>query len=893
MQWHEKSAEAVLQEEQSSVNGLTAAEAGRRLGVHGSNVITEKRRKPPFLMLLDQFNDFMIIVLLSAAVISWFIGEAADTITIIVIVIMNAAIGFVQEYRAEKAIAVLRRMTAPSARVRRDGLESEIPAAMLVPGDIILLVAGDIVPADCRLIETAVLLADESALTGESVPVEKNADVLQDHLLSLPDRKNMAYQGTVVTYGRGTAIVIATGMHTQFGKIAAMLAREEEVKTPLQKRLSVFSKKLSVAVLVICAMILAIGIIRGEPFFLMLLTSISLAVAAIPEALPAVITVSLALGARKLMGQNALIRKLLAVETLGAVTYICSDKTGTITLNRMEVSRIYCDGAAQPADAPANPVDQTAKIDNQIQAPFAALFTALALSNDVRQAASGEFSGDSTEVALCEMARRYGFSRAELESRLKRVAEIPFSSERKCMTTLHHYGNSAFVSYTKGAIDILIDRIINVLTSAGLREIDREAIRSVNEAMTSEGLRVVGIAMKSWEEAPQDISPHNLETGLTFLGLVGMMDPPRKEAQEAVAVCKSAGIRPVMITGDHPLTAVAVARKIGIIDGKEAAMTGPELQRLSQAEFKDKVEYVKVYARVSPEQKLSIVRALQDRGQFVAMTGDGVNDAPALKRADIGIAMGITGSDVAKQAAHMVLLDDNFATIVNAVREGRKIYDNIRKFIKYLLTTNSGEILTLFLAPFFEMPIPLLPVQILWINLVTDGLPALALSGEPAEGNVMKRPPRPPRESIFAGGLGVHAIWVGLLMAFTALFVQAWAIRNGNGHWQSMVFTMLCLTQLGHCLAIRSERESLFKIGLLSNKYLLGAVAITFVLQMAVVYVPFLNPIFGTQPLAAGELVFVIAMSAVVFCAVEIEKFAKRRFQHYSSARRAHSPTDA
>ncbi|OPY90547.1 MAG: Calcium-transporting ATPase 1 [Syntrophus sp. PtaU1.Bin208] len=710
---------------------------------------------------------------------------------------------------------------------------------------------------------------EEAALTGESAPVEKSAEVLTEEELPLGDRTNMAYKGTFVTYGRGAGIVAETAMKTEFGKIAAMLQEEEEVKTPLQKRLETFGRKLAVAVLVICVVVLGIGILRGEQPLLMLLTAISLAVAAIPEALPAVITIALALGAKKLIKLKALIRKLPAVETLGSVTYICSDKTGTLTLNRMTVEELFFNGRRVAVEdfAAGEGEKGTASV----------FLSALALSNDAQAGNGGEVLGDPTETALYRIAEKSGYDKAELERTHRRVAEIPFDSERKCMTTFHEW-EGGLVSFTKGAVDVLVEKSRDMMMPEGPVTIDPGEIKGLNESMAAGGMRVLCFAMRRWDRLPDDLSPGNVEKEMTMIGLVGMIDPPRKEAGAAVALCRSAGIKTVMITGDHPATAQAIAAKLGILDGDgQAVMTGLELEKLSLEEFEERVEHIRVYARVAPEQKLKIVKALQDRGQYVAMTGDGVNDAPALKRADIGIAMGITGTDVSKEAASMILLDDNFASIVNAVKEGRKIYDNIRKFIKYLLTTNSGEIWTLFLAPVVGLPIPLLPIQILWINLVTDGLPALALSLEPAEGDVMNRPPRHPKESIFSDGLGFHAIWIGLLMAGTVLFLLFWSIRTGNPHWQTMVFTFLCLTQLGHVLAIRSEKESLFKIGLFSNRYLLGAVLLTFLLQMATVYVPFLNPVFKTTPLTLAETLFTVGLSSIVFFAVEIEKFIKRR----------------
>ncbi len=505
--------------------------------------------------------------------------------------------------------------------------------------------------------------------------------------------------------------------------------------------------------------------------------------------------------------------------------------------------------------------------------------TALALNNDTHRDSKGAVVGDPTEIALYNIAKDKGFDKHHVEEKFKRIEEIPFDSDRKCMTTFHEgwEGKGEIVSFTKGAVDVLMEKSDNILTTEGLKPIDSETIHRINERMAADGLRVLGVAMRVWDTMPASVTPDDVETGLTVIGLTGMMDPPREEAREAVAMCRAAGIKPVMITGDHPITARTIARRIGIIDHDSDVMTGIRLERLPMDDFEDKVEHISVYARVAPEQKLKIVKALQDKGQYVAMTGDGVNDAPALKRADIGVAMGITGTDVSKEASHMILLDDNFATIVKAIKEGREIFDNIRKFIKYVLTSNAGEVWTLFLAPFMGLPIPLLPIHLLWINLVTDGLPGLALTAEPAEKDVMKRHPRHPQESIFAHGLGVHIRWVGFLLGGVTIFTQAWSIHTGHSHWQTMVFTVLCLSQMGHVLAIRSEKESLFSQGLLTNKPLLGAVLLTFILQLATIYIPFLNPIFKTEPLSLGELAFALAVSSILFIAVEIEKWFKRR----------------
>ncbi|MBI5682973.1 MAG: cation-translocating P-type ATPase, partial [Deltaproteobacteria bacterium] len=639
-------------------------------------------------------------------------------------------------------------------------------------------------------------------------------------------------------------------------------------------------KRLAIAVLAICAVVFGIGIMRGEQPLLMLLTAISLAVAAIPEALPAVVTISLAISAKKMIKQNTLIRKLPAVETLGSVTYICSDKTGTLTLNKMEVEEIWVDGKIVQSLG-------VMELNSQLSTPRSLLFSALALSNDADTDVNGKIIGDPTEVALYNIAKGKGFDKEKLEREFPRVAEIPFDSDRKMMTTIHQksevrsqkseekYG---YISFTKGAIEVLIEKSSNLLTSNGLETIDAEEINRINERMSADGLRVLCVAMRRWEVLPSDTTPEKVETGLTILGLIGIIDPPREEAKEAVALCKAAGIIPIMITGDHPITARAIAIRLGIVeDDLKTIITGRELERLSLEEFEERVLHIRVYARVAPEQKLKIVKALQDKGQFVAMTGDGVNDAPALKRADIGVAMGRTGTDVAKGAAHMLLLDDNFATIVKAVKEGRRIYDNIRKFFKYLLTSNSGEIWTVFLAPFLGLPIPLLPIHILWINLVTDGAPALALSAEPSEWDVMKRKPRPPEQGLFAEGMWQHILWVGLLMAGITLITQSWAITSGSSHWQTMVFTVLCLSQFGHVLAIRSEKESLFSQGIFSNKPLLYSVLLAFILQMATIYVPLLQPVFKTEPLTSNELIISIVLSSVVFFAVEMEKWWKRR----------------
>jgi Ca2+-transporting ATPase len=863
--WHVLTADEVAQRLETTSNGMSPEQAAKRLAHYGANEIKEKRARSSWRMLLDQFSDFMIIVLIIAAVISGIVGDIEDTVAIIVIVILNAVIGFVQEYRAERAMAALKRMAEAGAHVLRDGHPKIINASELVPGDVVLLEAGNVVPADLRIIETARLKIDESALTGESVAVEKQTGALSSAALPLGDKTCLAYKGTIVTYGRARGMVVATGMDSELGKIAALLSEDGEMKTPMQKRLALFGKRLALAALAICVLVFIVGVMRGEPVLLMFMTAISLAVAAIPEALPAVVTISLALGARKMVRQHALIRRLPAVETLGSVTFICSDKTGTLTQNKMHVSAIYTDGALCD---PLRDVKQTE--------PWPELFHALALSNDAHLDRHNKAQGEPTEAALLHAAQTAGYDKAALEQEAPRLKELPFDSERKRMTTFHGAVGDV-IAYTKGSPESILPCCNRVLMAGGERNVDQTVLLKQAEVMAADGLRVLAVAYRRWTALPASELPDELERELIFLGFVGLIDPPRGEAREAVTQCRSSGITPVMITGDHPATARAIASQLGILSGSDGrVMTGVELALLDQEAFKAEVGQVRVYARVDPAQKIRIVRALQDQGEVVAMTGDGVNDAPALKAANIGIAMGKGGTDVAREAAHMVLLDDNFATIVHSVRQGRRIFDNIRKFIKYTMTSNAGEIWTIFLAPFLGLPIPLLPIHILWINLVTDGLPGLALTAEPAERGIMRRPPRPLQESIFAHGMWQHMIWVGLLMGGVCLFTQAWALHSGSAHWQTMVFTVLTLSQMGHVLAIRTEKESLFGAGMFSNPLLMFAVLLTFVLQMATIYVPILNPIFKTEALSMGELLLCLALSSVVFFAVEAEKLLVR-----------------
>jgi P-type Ca2+ transporter type 2C len=878
--WHQLDPPAVLRELMTdSASGLTEAEATRRLAANGRNELAGSGIRNPWLILWEQLTALLVVVLIVAAVVSAILGDYKDAVAIGVIVVLNALLGFSQEYRAEKAIAALKKLSVPSVRVRRDGEIREVEASLLVPGDIVILEAGNFIAADCRLFASAGLQTHEAALTGESEPIKKVTIAIAQSDLPLGDRRNMAFMGTFITAGRGEAVITETGMRTELGRIATLIQQVGTEPTPLQRRLSHVGRTLAITALLLVALIFVLGLLRGEELRLLFLTAVSIGVAAVPEGLPAVVTIALALGAQRMLKRRALIRKLSAVETLGSVTVICSDKTGTLTENRMTaaVLELADESLDLEDDIPAD----------RAMAGFRLLLAAGALCNDARSSTSG----DPTEAALVTAAGRFDLRKPDLDELFPRIDEVPFSSERKRMTTIHRVpsdpgpasldagiGAWPYLAFTKGAVDSLLE-IADAVWIHGraepLTEMWRDRLAGANEGLARKGMRVLGVAFRGLESRP-DAADLNLEQDLVFLGMVGIIDPPRPEAFSAVARCKSAGIRPVMITGDHPLTAQSIADRVGIID-HGAIVTGTQLERLSSTDLESVTDSARVYARVSPEHKLRIITGLQRRGQIVAMTGDGVNDAPALKKADIGVAMGITGTDVAREAADMILLDDNFATVVAAVEEGRVIYDNVRKFIRYILTTNSGEIWVMLASPFLGMPLPLLPLQILWMNLVTDGLPALALGVEPAEAELMQRPPYPPGESIFARGMGRHVLWVGVLMGSLSLGVGFWYWHIGDSRWQTMLFTTLTLSQMAHVMAIRSERRSLFQIGLLSNKPLLGAVALTVFLQLALIYVPWLQPVFATLALPLKDLGLTLAISSSTFVAVEVEKWILRR----------------
>jgi P-type Ca2+ transporter type 2C len=910
--WFTKTVEEVLQETGSDrTQGLTSQEVVRRQGRYGLNELEDRGTKSPWKILWEQFTETMVVMLIVSAIITLLLQEYKDAIAILVIVVLNSILGFTQEYRAEQAMAALKKMAVPKVRARRDGQVVEIPAQQLVPGDVILLEAGNAIPADGSLLESVNLRVQESVLTGESEPVEKATQAIDKEHPALGDQHNRIFMGTVVTYGRGTAVITETGMQTELGKIAEMIQSVGGETTPLQRRLAQLGKTLAIAAMMIVAVVIVLGLLRGEDLRTMFLTAISMAVAAVPEGLPAVVTIALAMGAQRMLKRNSLIRKLPAVETLGSVTTICSDKTGTLTENRMTVTMV--DVAGNRVDLQEKLSDYSPTISKAASvAPVidqnnavAVMLAGGALCNDaILETKEQEFSaiGDPTEGALVVAAVRAGLWKSDLESALPRVAELPFDSDRKRMSTFHHHQGAQelpevlrdllaspafdeeepYVMVTKGAVDGLLDISDRVWSDRKIVMMDdgwRKRILDANNDLALKGMRVLGVAFRqSSEEESRQVS-EEMEQGLVFVGMFAMIDPARPEVKAAVRTAKEAGVRPIMITGDHPLTALHIAKELGIADNQEV-ITGVELEKMDVAQLKDRLRTVSVFARVSPEHKLNIVTALQELGQIVAMTGDGVNDAPALKKADIGVAMGITGTDVSKEAADMVLLDDNFATIVSAVKEGRRIYENIRKFVKYTMTSNFGEIIVMLVGPFVGLGLPLLPLQILWVNLVTDGLPGLALTQEPSEPDTMKRPPRDPQEQMFSRGLGTDVLWIGALMGAISLLTGLWAFHfNHEFAWQTIIFTTLTLAQMGNALASRSEHQTLWEAGIFTNPSLLGAVVLTFALQMAVVYLPFLQNIFKTTSLSVLELGVSLGASVLVLLVIDGVKLLQRAVQ--------------
>lgn len=855
--------------------GISSPQAEEKLKQYGKNTLAKEKKARPLKIFFGQFRDIMVIILLIATVISFFLGEVYDAVTIIVIVLVNAILGFVQEYKTEKTLLALKNMTAPTAKVYRDGKLTELPAADLVPDDVIVLEAGDKVPADAVLLHAKGVLAEESILTGESAAVPKEVGDVNDSDNSI-GKSNILYSGTVITKGTADAKVIATGLSTQMGKISDMLTDIDEELTPLQKRLAELGKAVAIICLAVCAIVAGAGILRGEPAFDMLMTGISIAIAAIPEGLPATVTIALALAVGRMLKQKALVHKLHSVETLGCTSVICTDKTGTITENKMTVSKVCCDGKQYDISGNGYRIAgeitlNGSAVNPAAEKPLSELMTCGVLCNNAaisssrpvetrqrgRLDTSGEWEtvGDPTEIALLAAAAKAGITAEKLKGSYHKADEIPFDSETRCMTVISRSG-SALTAFSKGAADVILDRCGFILTSDGIKPLTpsiKRRIEAEHEKMTEDALRVLAFADKVLTSGCQQ---QDIETGMVFLGLMGMTDPPRAEAINAVKLCRSAHIRTVMITGDHKNTAAAIAKKAGIYKKGDTVLTGAELEAMSDSELESIIDKVTVYARVNPADKLRIVRAFKKHGEIVTMTGDGVNDAPAIKEASIGVAMGVTGTDVTKQAADVVLLDDNFATLVSAVEQGRGIYANIRKFVRYLLSCNIGEVLTMFLGIIMGMPITLLPTQLLLVNLVTDGLPAIALGVEPAERENMKQPPRRSDESFFSDGLMTKIIFRGILIGlctlgcfalFTYMFGDLTIARTGA------LFTLI-MSQLAHVFECKSEKKNIFTVPYFSNPKLILAVLVSAAVIFAAMYVPFLQIIFTTAPLTLKQL---------------------------------------
>ena len=859
MQYYFEEAEAVMQSQGTSNQGLSANKAAKRLEETGKNQLEEGKKKSLIMRLLDQMKDPMVIVLIAAAVISGLFNEIADMVIILVVVILNAVLGCFQESKAEHAIEALQKMSAPHTKVRRDNVISNIKSEDVVVGDIVLLEAGDSVPADMRLTTTASLKIEEAALTGESVAVEKNKETIMatDSEVPLGDRFNMAYMGTNVAYGRGEGVVTATGMATEMGKIAGILAETKDSKTPLQIKLASLSKILSILVIAICIIIFAVNIIRSGGFgnsdiLELLLTSVSLAVAAIPEGLVVVVTILLSIGVTKMSKRNSIIRKLTAVETLGCTQIICSDKTGTLTQNKMTVVDHYGDEAL--------------------------LAEAMALCTDVEVDAFGEFMGEATELALVIYADKLNLNKKGLESKKPRIGEVPFDSDRKLMSTVHQVSKDSYRQYTKGAPDEILKVCTSILINGevvALTDELKKEVSAANKGMADKALRVLGAAWKDDSTQPAEYNSAAIESNMTFIGLTGMIDPIRPEVKAAIAECKDAGIRAIMITGDHRDTAVAIAKELGILGKDQKAITGAQLSEMSDEEFERTIETYSVYARVQPEHKVRIVNTWHKKGKVTAMTGDGVNDAPALKSADIGIGMGITGTDVTKNVADMVLTDDNFASIVYAVEEGRRIYENIRKAIQFLLASNLSEVLAIFIATMASVQL-FAPIHILWINLITDTFPAMALGMEGAEDDMMKRQPRDSKEGIFADGLAVNVVYQGILLAILTLI--SYFIGNDKSHitGMTMAFLTLSMCEVFHAYNLRSRKKSIFKVHKM-NLYLVGATVLSAIFTGGVIYIPGLNTVFRLTALSAGNFLTALGLAVIVIPVVEMVKLMQRQ----------------
>ncbi len=866
--WYKKSKNEILKElDVDEKNGLSSNEALRRLEKYGKNKLVTKKKKTLFKQLLSQLKDVMIYILIIAAIISAFLGEISDALIILLVIVINAVIGVVQESKAEKALDALKELSTPKALVKRDGSLKEILSEDIVPGDIVIIDAGRYIPGDLRLIDTANLKIEESAFTGESVPSEKDASFLPDKEIPIGDQNNMAFMSTLATYGRGVGVVVGTGMNTEIGKIAKMIEQEENDETPLQKKLSELGKILGFLAVGICIIIFIISFFQGRDLLEMFLTSISLAVAAIPEGLPAIVAIVLALGVQRMVKKNAIIRKLPAVETLGSVSIICSDKTGTLTQNKMTVTTVYTnDSYIKESEFNLNENESKLLVDCMV------------LCNDATYSEKNQ-TGDPTEISLLESSFKLNILKEKLEKDFKRIDEIPFDSDRKLMTTVNLVDNKARV-FTKGALDSILSICNKISINGKLLDFTKEYKAKVLEnsnIMSDKALRVLAFAYK--DISKENIVLDSLEKDLVFIGMVGMIDPPRLEVKDSIKLCKSAGITPVMITGDHKNTAFAIANELGIAENISQAITGHEIDKFKEEEFNEKIINYRVFARVSPEHKVKIVKAFKSHGNIVSMTGDGVNDAPSLKAADIGVAMGITGTDVSKGASDMILTDDNFSTIVSAVEEGRKIYLNIKKSIVFLLSCNLGEILTLFTAILLNWNSPLQPIHILWVNLITDSFPALALGVDKTKEDVMNNPPRNPKESIFVKSDKVQLIINGVLIGGITLFAFKLGERlyaDSLIHAQTMAFVVLSVSQLFLSLSLRSNTKSAFSLGLFSNKYLVYSILLGIFLQVIIISISFIANIFKVTPLLLYDWIVVILVSLIPFAINEILKLFRK-----------------
>lgn len=867
--WYKKSKNEILQElDVDEKNGLSSTEALRRLEKYGKNKLETKKKKTLFKQFLSQLKDVMIYILIIAAIISAFLGEISDALIILLVIIINAVIGVIQESKAEKALDALKELSTPKALVKRDGSLKEILSEDIVPGDIVIIDAGRYIPGDLRLIDTANLKIEESAFTGESVPSEKDASFLPDKEIPIGDQNNMAFMSTLATYGRGVGVVVGTGMNTEIGKIAKMIEQEENDETPLQKKLSELGKILGFLAVGICILIFIISFFQGRDLLEMFLTSISLAVAAIPEGLPAIVAIVLALGVQRMVKKNAIIRKLPAVETLGSVSIICSDKTGTLTQNKMTVTTVYTNDS-YIKESEFNLNDNESKL----------LVDCMVLCNDATYSEKSQ-TGDPTEIALLESPFKLNILKEKLEKEFKRIDEIPFDSDRKLMTTVNLVDEKKARVFTKGALDSILSICNKISVNGKLLDFTKEYKAKVLEnsnIMSDKALRVLAFAYK--DISKENIVLDSLEKDLVFIGMVGMIDPPRLEVKDSIKLCKSAGITPVMITGDHKNTAFAIANELGIAEDISQAITGHEIDKFKEEEFNEKIINYRVFARVSPEHKVKIVKAFKSHGNIVSMTGDGVNDAPSLKAADIGVAMGITGTDVSKGASDMILTDDNFSTIVSAVEEGRKIYLNIKKSIVFLLSCNLGEILTLFTAILLNWNSPLQPIHILWVNLITDSFPALALGVDKTKEDVMNNPPRNPKESIFVKSDKIQLIINGVLIGGITLFAFKLGERlypDSLIHAQTMAFVVLSVSQLFLSLSLRSNTKSAFSLGLFSNKYLVYSILLGIFLQVIIISISFIANIFKVTPLLLYDWIVVILVSLIPFAINEILKLFRK-----------------